>query len=61
MVQVIVQPAAGSVAQSHYSDTIEAPVPLTRIFPFLADDQAEMLTVLYPDGHAPVWGGDASK
>lgn len=54
--RVIIQPASGSAAREHYRETIESPVPLERIKPFLSEGEREKLEALYPTGSAYVWG-----
>ena len=58
MPQVIIQPAAAS--NTHYADTIENPVPLSRVRPFLSDEDYRSLIGLYDGGHVWVWGAKPS-
>lgn len=54
--RILIQPAAGSAAREHYRETIESPVPLERVTPFLSEGEREQLEALYPTGSAYVWG-----
>ena len=54
--RVLIQPASGSAARDHYRATIESPVPLERVKPFLSEGEQEKLEALYPTGSAYVWG-----
>lgn len=56
MEQVILQPAANVDAQQHYRDTVEHPVPFTRLNQFLRPEDMTLLEALYPQPEALVWG-----
>jgi hypothetical protein len=54
--QVLLQPTGGPAARAHYEETIQTPVPLEEITPFMGPEEAEGLTALYGSGAVPVWG-----
>jgi len=56
MPQIIVQPAAGVEARRHYTNTIETPVRLARVRPFLSDQDYQRLISFYDDENVWVWG-----
>lgn len=56
MSKLILQPCANSAARKHYLDTIETPVTLQTITPFLDEEEIHVLTQIYPDGLCHIWG-----
>ena len=61
MTQVILQPAGQADATIHYADTIDNPVPLARINPFIPDSVRSALAEMYPDKLVPTWGVTPGK
>ena len=58
--RVHVQPCGSSVANDHYVDTIENPVPRSRFESYLSPDQNNQLDLLDVDA-LPVWGVTPGK
>ncbi len=58
---VALQPCGEGSASKHWTDTIENPVALDRIIPFVSDSEMDEIFNLYPDGTAPIWGVTPGK
>ncbi|UEG48631.1 hypothetical protein LK994_08275 [Ferruginibacter lapsinanis] len=56
MSKIILQPSGNRDAREHYLDTIETPVPLTRIQPHITAEEFQNLSQIYPTGLCYVWG-----
>lgn len=61
MSRVVLQPAGSGAASVHYVDTIEHPVPLSKVIRHLPKDQAPFVSELYFGRAVPVWGVTAGK
>jgi hypothetical protein len=55
MAKVILQPAGKGAAQTHYRNTIQNPVPINRLRPFLSETETQQVSKRYTDGMIPVW------
>jgi hypothetical protein len=56
MDRVILQPAGSAAAQKNFTNTVEAPVPLSIIKPHVSPVEFKDLSALYPSGKVPTWG-----
>lgn len=56
MSKLILQPCGNSGAREHYYDTIQNPVPLERIRPFLNQEEFDILSQIYPQRECYIWG-----
>lgn len=56
MSKIILQPAGDGDAREHFIDTIEHPVSLDRIKPYVSQEIYTKLKNLYPNSFVPVWG-----
>ncbi len=54
--KVLIQPAAGDAARDHYRETIEEPVPVARLRPYLSEEVLQELTDHHPSGEVYIWG-----
>ncbi len=61
MAKVILQPSGNKDAKKHYVDTVQNPVALSRIKPFISPLEYSQLNLIYPDELAKVWGVTAGK
>jgi hypothetical protein len=58
--QLVLQPCGDSDAREHYVDTIQNPVPVSRILPHLRSDERALVQDAFPDVVA-VWGVTPGK
>ena len=56
MSKIILHPVASVNSRKHYNDTIEKPVPISRIGKFVSKDDLHELEKLYPNGKLHIWG-----
>src|SRR5712664_1331876 len=56
MTKVVLQPCGNGLPTKHYADTVERPVPLARMAPFIAKDELTDLRRMFRRGSAAVWG-----
>lgn len=56
MTLVALQPAGNGGARDHYADTVERPVPIERMAPYLNSDDLNELRTLYGSRDVPTWG-----
>lgn len=56
MSKLILQPSGNAGARKHYVDTIENPVEILKIRPYLTQETFNILSQIYPDGLCYVWG-----
>jgi hypothetical protein len=58
--QLVLQPCGDSDAREHYVDTIQNPVPISRILPHLKLEERAAVQAAFPEAVA-VWGVTAGK
>lgn len=58
--QLVMQPCGDSDAIRHYIETIENPVPLARILPFLPESERDLVLATFGEA-AAVWGVTPGK
>jgi hypothetical protein len=56
MAQVIIRPAGGPIPRKHYRETVETPVPETRLRRFLDPVDFSILQQIYGTAAVPTWG-----
>lgn len=56
MQHAILQPCADATAQKNYAHTVERPVSLREITPYLTSHQKSQISSLYPAGQLRIWG-----
>lgn len=61
MTAIILQPCGNKDARKHYVDTMQNPVPLRQIKPFILPAEYSQLKIIYPDELVRVWGVTAGK
>ncbi|GAB1795500.1 HNH endonuclease [Priestia megaterium] len=61
MSRVILQPTGNKDARENYVKTLENPVDIIRIKPYLTSAEFNYLSELYPNGLVPTWGVTAGK
>jgi len=56
MTKVVLQPCGEGSPAQHYRDTVEMPVPLTKMAPFLSTEDIADFQKDFPSGRAAAWG-----
>jgi hypothetical protein len=56
MTRIILQPSGNQGARIHFRDTVENPVSLNKIQPFVDTETYKDLQNIYPSGHCYAWG-----
>ncbi len=61
MTKVVLQPCGKGLPAKHYAETVEKPVSLSKMAPFLSTDDLEDLRKTFPAGSAATWGVTPGK
>ncbi|MEO1036986.1 MAG: HNH endonuclease [Pseudomonadota bacterium] len=61
MPAVVLQPAGDAASHKHYVDTIESPIPLSEIQPFVSEADLQILSEIYEGRGVPTWGVTPGK
>ena len=56
MSRVILQPTSNPIALDHYRNTIENPVLISIMEPYITEELKKQILSIYPDGKVYVWG-----
>ena len=56
MPKALIQPAGGQAARRHFAKTIERPVALEQLRPFLSVEDVAVLERAHPAQQVPTWG-----